>query len=196
MRVLLIGGTSHAGKSTLAACMARRRGWPCVSTDKLARHPGRPWAQAPASVPLHVVEHYQGLETDALIASVMAHYRAMQPTIRDLVARHAAPESEQGLVLEGSAILPAEAAPLLGPQVRAVWLTAADELIARRMRRESGYADRDAPGRALIDKFLARTLSFNRLVGEDARRLGWPCIEVREVMTSDAVADAVEERLV
>lgn len=40
-RVILIGGSSHVGKSTLAQYQAAKLGWNYRSTDKLARHPGR-----------------------------------------------------------------------------------------------------------------------------------------------------------
>ena len=42
IRVLLIGGPSHTGKSTLAETLAAELGWNHVSTDSMARHPGRP----------------------------------------------------------------------------------------------------------------------------------------------------------
>lgn len=40
--ILLIGGTSHTGKSTLAAAWAEAHGARVVHTDLLKRHPGRP----------------------------------------------------------------------------------------------------------------------------------------------------------
>ncbi|MGD1875429.1 MAG: hypothetical protein ACFB02_20525 [Mastigocoleus sp.] len=36
-RIILIGGTSHAGKSTLGQALAITLGWDYCSTDKLAR---------------------------------------------------------------------------------------------------------------------------------------------------------------
>jgi hypothetical protein len=39
-RVVLIGGTSHVGKSMVARVVATERGFECRSTDKLAKHPG------------------------------------------------------------------------------------------------------------------------------------------------------------
>jgi 2-phosphoglycerate kinase len=42
-RVVLIGGTSNVGKSTVAQAVAERLGFEYLSTDELARHPGRPW---------------------------------------------------------------------------------------------------------------------------------------------------------
>ena len=40
---MLIGGTSHVGKSTLGKALASKLGWDCVATDSLGKHPGRPW---------------------------------------------------------------------------------------------------------------------------------------------------------
>lgn len=57
-KVILIGGALHAGKSTLAKTLALKLGWRYVSTDSLARHPGRPWKPKPNRVPDHVAEHY------------------------------------------------------------------------------------------------------------------------------------------
>ena len=37
---LLLTGTSHVGKSTCAGKVGAALGWPVVSTDALARHPG------------------------------------------------------------------------------------------------------------------------------------------------------------
>ena len=50
-RILLIGGTSHVGKSTLAQLLALKLGWNYRSTDKLARHPGRPWQPKAEDIP-------------------------------------------------------------------------------------------------------------------------------------------------
>lgn len=56
-RILLIGGSSHVGKSTVAQSLASHLGWNYRSTDKLARHPGRPWQAKPKKVPNHVAAH-------------------------------------------------------------------------------------------------------------------------------------------
>ena len=73
-RAVLIGGTSHTGKSTVSRALAERFGWICRPTDKMARHPGRPWQTAPAQVPAHVANHYRTLPVDKLIADVLRHY--------------------------------------------------------------------------------------------------------------------------
>ena len=72
--VLLIGGTSHTGKSTLGTRLAHERNGVYQSTDTLARHPGRPWKTFPETVPPHVAEHYLTLTPPELIADVVRHY--------------------------------------------------------------------------------------------------------------------------
>jgi 2-phosphoglycerate kinase len=179
-RVILIGGTSHAGKTTLAHEVAARLGWDCVSTDYLKRHPGRPWKAPPETVPARVVEHYRDLDVDELIASVVAHYTSLWPRIEEMIRERVAGSSASGLVIEGSAILPALAGGARGPAVTAVWITAATELMETRIRTGSGYASADPASRALIDKFIARTVRFDALVREDVRRLGLPLVRVDE----------------
>jgi hypothetical protein len=94
-RVLLIGGTSHAGKSTLAQAIAERLGWQYRSTDKLARHPGRPWAPEGGAVPDHVADHYRSLSVDELLADVLCHYAGnVWPLARALIATHAQDATE------------------------------------------------------------------------------------------------------
>jgi hypothetical protein len=175
--ILLIGGSSHAGKSTLAARLAEARGWACRSTDKLARHPGRPWRPAGEAVPPHVAEHFGRLSTDELIGSVMAHYRgAVWPLAEALIRDHAA--RGEGLVLEGSALWPPAVAALRIPVVSAVWLTAGPDLFEARILSGSGYGAAPPEDRLLIEKFLARTIAFDRAMTREAARLGLPSLRV------------------
>ena len=64
MKVILIGGSSHVGKSTVSQSLATRLGFSHVSTDNLARHPGRPWKRAPEKVSGYIAEHYLSLSID------------------------------------------------------------------------------------------------------------------------------------
>jgi hypothetical protein len=180
MTILLIGGTSHVGKSTLARRLADRLGWDHRSTDYLKRHPGRPWRTPPDVVPPHVVEHYLGLDLDELMASVLAHYRSLWPQIEALIA------DADGLVLEGSALLPEIASSTGAP---AVWLIGNDALIEHRIRVESGYADAGPGQRRLIDKFIARSLAFNGLMRREVAWRGLAHILVESELGVDALAD-------
>jgi 2-phosphoglycerate kinase len=188
IRVILIGGTSHAGKSTLARRLADRLGWSALSTDSLARHPGRPWRPNLEPPPPHVAEHYGALDPEALIASVLTHYEGMWPIVRERIEARLADPDAGGLVLEGSALLPHLVATLGDPHIAALWLTAEAPLLAERMRRESDYDDRAPEGRALIDAFLERTERYDRLTIEAVRRLGLPVLVVTAGDAPDDVA--------
>jgi AAA domain-containing protein len=182
MRALLIGGTSNVGKSTVAEVVAERLGVGHRSTDYLARHPGRPWRTAEWEVPPHVVEHYSTLAVDELIFSVLGHYERLWPRIEELV------DAADGLVLEGSALWPERVAKLTG--VRSVWLTADDDTIRERIHGGGEYSSASADERALMDKFLARSVRFQQLLLADVERLGLRRIEVDGRSVAE-VADAI-----
>ncbi|GAA1579576.1 MULTISPECIES: AAA family ATPase [Kribbella] len=154
MRVLLIGGTSNVGKSTAAEVLAARLGFTYVSTDRLGRHPGRPWGDVPAQV----VEHYRSLTAEALVDALLAHYERMWPRIEELVTAHAT--DGPGLVLEGSGVWPEYVRRLGTPYTAAVWLTASEQLLTDRIHRASDYVALPADRRRLVDKFLARSTLY------------------------------------
>ncbi|MDP9571916.1 UNVERIFIED_ORG: 2-phosphoglycerate kinase [Agrobacterium larrymoorei] len=171
--MFLIGGSSHAGKSTLGEAVANHFGCRCISTDSLAKHPGRPWRDPPEQPPPHVAEHYRDLALDEMMQSVLTHYRSMwNPLVLPLI------ESGEHLVLEGSALLPELVWQLDMQHARAIWLVAAEGVLERRIRAESDYDSRDPDARFLIDKFAQRAVAFNRFVGEEASRLSLQRIEV------------------
>jgi 2-phosphoglycerate kinase len=188
VRVILIGGSSHVGKTTLARFLAQRPGWKHVSTDSLARHPGRPWQTPPMSVPAHVSEHYLSLTVDELMDSVLAHYRKMGPMIHALITAHSS--GPVRLVLEGSALWPQSVAAVDLPGVAGIWLTTGDDLFASRIYRESRFDEPDATGKALIAKFLERTRRYDREMMASVKRLGLPHLNVETTPSIDALADA------
>lgn len=194
LRVILIGGSSHAGKSSLARQLATRPGWTSASTDHLGRHPGRPWRPAGEAVPAHVAAYYLELSTEAQVADVRRYYETLWPAIEALVRRHAEDEAQPRLVLEGSAIWPERAATLNVPGVAAVWLTAPPALFEARILAESGHAQADGRGRALIEAFLARTLAFDADLREAAERLGAPVQPVGEGQDLDDLASLCRDR--
>ncbi len=169
MRVLLIGGTSNVGKSTVAKAIAAELGFDYMSTDKLARHPGRPW---PTPAPPHVVDHYRSHTTDELITAMMAHYDRLWPRIEELITTHKA-----GLVLEGSGIWPDHVAKLTVPNTAAVWLTADKQVIQARVHTASHYETATNDERHLIDQFLARTHRYQTRMLAAIDQLGLDHIE-------------------
>lgn len=178
-RVVLIGGTSHAGKSTLGRALAERLGADYLPTDYLGRHPGRPWGK----VPPHVAEHYATLTVDALIPDVLAHYGRLWPQIEA-----AALGATQPLVVEGSAVWPESVATLPPGRVDAVFLTASDATLEARIRAESGLGDGSD---LLVEKFIARTIRFNADMAAAARRRGLRLIDVTDSPSVEALVEEV-----
>jgi AAA domain len=194
VRVVLIGGTSNVGKSTVARAVAERLGFAYRPTDLLARHPGRPWRTPEREVPPHVAEHYRSLDVDELIESVLDHYERLWPRIEDLITLHAAGTgSGTGLVLEGSALWPSRVAELTVPRTAAVWLTAGPALVRERVHRSGHYATATAEERHLMDKFLARTERYQTLMTQSVDRLGLHRIDAGGGRSVAELADAVLE---
>jgi 2-phosphoglycerate kinase len=161
-RVILIGGTSHLGKSTLAGHLEKTLGWRRLSTDNLARHPGRPWKLPPASAPPHVREYYEKLSGAELVDDVLGHYRNLVwPAAAALIGHYQRDATKTGLILEGSALWPDVVTQVISDQVQALWLTASDELIENRIQFNSRYAEQDSQHKLLIDKFVYRSIAFN-----------------------------------
>jgi len=167
-KCLLVGGRSNVGKSTVAGVLAARLGGVHVSTDALGRHPGRPWG----SVPPHVAAHYESQTDETIFAALIAHQLGLQGAIEALVREHDGDPGKPTLVLEGSALMPGGTMGLISDRVRAVWLTASDDFIRRRIEVESGYAAADAAGRRRIERFIERNRRLDGLLQADARRMG------------------------
>ncbi len=194
-RVVLIGGTSNVGKSTVAQHLAARLGWAYHSTDMLARHPGRPWKPKPEALPPNVVEHYSTLSTDELLASVLAHYRNIWPLALAKIRLHLDDKSQQPLVFEGSGLLPELVAKLGLPGVSAIWLTGSDALFEARIHAGSAYHEADSLGAHLVDKFLGRTRAYNAMMLESLKEFGLPHVDVEEAESLDALADLCLARM-
>jgi 2-phosphoglycerate kinase len=164
-KIVLIGGTSHVGKSTLGRSLADDLGWNYLSTDQLARHPGRPWKVSDRQVPDDVAEHYTSLSTRGLVDSVLLHYRNnVWPIINAIVRSRMNNPFDHGLVVEGSAILPELVSEAAYARVSTIWLTAPASLIKERILHSSEYEIRTATERRLIDSFIQRTVAIDRFL--------------------------------
>jgi 2-phosphoglycerate kinase len=188
-RLLLIGGSSHSGKSTLAGAVAERLGWRHRSTDKLAKHPGRPWAPSGSHVPEHVAAHYRALQPEQLLRDVLRHYRKnVWPQVEQIVTECLAC-GEPGMVLEGSAVLPELAVRLPQDGTACLWLTLDDGLFAERIYAASGYQRQPNDGRLLVDRFLARTRLFDQHVIAAAERAGFPVVRIVSATSRRTLVD-------
>ncbi len=192
LRAVLIGGSSHVGKSTLSESLAARLGWERISTDSLARHPGRPWKPAPEKVPGHVAEHYLSLSVNELLEDVLHHYRIdFWPKVEEIVASRSNDTSGAGVLLEGPALWPEFVTDLNFDRVAALWLTASDDVFRQRIHDESMYGSKSSRGRKLVDKFLQRTLVYNSLMIDVVSRHGFVLFDVSQ----SSVAELTERCL-
>ena len=185
IKVILIGGSSHSGKSTLAKALFEKLGAKCISTDSLARHPGRPWKEHPDLIPAHVREHYTALSVDALLVDVLSHYRNLWPTVRSIVESHLASPSLEVLIIEGSALLPALVSTLAYDEVVSVWLTGSDDFFREKIHQSSQYQSADVPEQQLIDKFISRTIQYNYQMMESIYLLNLPYLNVTQFNNLD-----------
>lgn len=215
MRVFLIGGTSHVGKSTLAQSLAADLGWNCVSTDSLARHPGRPWktttrspspfagrvfeyytprkrAQRGAvrSIPDHVARHYLTLSVDELVTELLRHYERLWPQIRTIIET-----ATTDLIIEGSGLWPEYVAAIKAPQVTGVWLTASSQVLTERIRRESKFDVAGVDEQEMIRKFLGRTEQYNQLMMSAINDLALDSIDVSVEPSVEELVEACRSSL-
>lgn len=187
-RVILIGGSSHVGKSTFSRALAAKLDWNYLSTDKLARHPGHPWVGSNGkAMPEHVAEHYRTLSVDALFLDVLSHYeKNVLPQVEAIVHSYMSDLSTECLILEGSALWPGFVANLVRENgVKAIWLTASDQLFSYRIFSESNFYNVGEDKKHLIQKFLDRTLFYNQRMREKIESLGYICVDVESVSMAD-----------
>lgn len=171
--------------------MAAKLGWSCRSTDKLARHAGRPWVGAYGkAIPEHVAEHYRELSVEGLFLDVLSHYeKNVLPIVEVIVHSHASDLSTECLILEGSALWPRFVANLVGKNgVKAIWLTARNQLFRNRIKLESNFCNVCKNEKHLIQKFLNLTLFYNKHTNEEVERFGFMCIDVESVSTVDELS--------
>ncbi|WP_420459017.1 hypothetical protein [Neolewinella sp.] len=168
----LIGGTSHTGKTARATELSRTLGIPFLSTDYLAKHPGRPWRNPPEEVPPNVAEHYRTLAPGKLLANMLDHYRlTVWPLVLQVLADYQ--KKDRAVIVEGSAVLPGLVAALELPNAEAHWLTASEGTLQRRIYAAANYPTRTPPQCYLVDKFLTRTLRFNTYLREQTAHYGY-----------------------
>tara|TARA_B100000378_G_scaffold218408_1_gene181702 strand:+ start:296 stop:859 length:564 start_codon:yes stop_codon:yes gene_type:complete len=180
MTVILIGGTSHAGKSSLAARIAGKRGWTQQSTDMLARHPGRPWPEPRPEI----AEFYSQLSPDTAHWLLLAHHENMRPMIGRVIGD--ARSRGRNLVLEGSALRPEYMADWASETVHCLFLHAEPDHIAERIYANSRYHEQAGSQRALIDAFITRSLIDNNAGLESARKHG---IRIVSATTDEAATE-------
>ena len=163
----MVGGTSHAGKSTLASELASALTGGHLSTDSLGRHPGRPWGRPLENIPAHVKDYYLNLSTKEQLDDVLRHYGSLWPKIDEHVKARISNLSLPPLIVEGSAILPETAGTYRQEGLHTLWLTAAPDTLRLRIEKESKFGSAASTEQRLIEAFIRRTLAFDRHIREE-----------------------------
>ena len=198
IRVILIGGSSHIGKTTLGKSLADKLDWNYVSTDSLGKHPGRPWIDGNTKVVKeHVAKHYKSLSVEDLLSDVLLHYQQNTlPQVETLVNDCISNLSNKHLLIEGSALYPRFIKYLIDTEnVLGIWFIASDRLFKNRILQESNYYNVDEEKKYLIQKFLARTLLYNQKIEKDISDLNFNCIHVESVKTLEELMQQCLKKL-
>lgn len=164
MSGILIAGTSHVGKSTFAARLTKVLGWDLISTDTLARHPGRPW---PTLRPA-VAEFYSSLSPETIHWFLKVHHENTWPLVRQKIDsfRH----NRRYFICEGAALRPEYLAMLSTNPTECICFYADEDFLLNRMRSEAAYDLARRSLRHIIDKFIERSLRDNEELKASAQR--------------------------
>lgn len=169
---ILIAGTSHVGKSTFATAIARLLGRELISTDDLARHPGRPW---PTLRP-QVAEFYSELSDNTIHWFLKVHHENLWPRIEQII--EARRQLSKPFILEGSALRPEYMARIKVGVVRPVLLHGDNEFLRIRLIEGSRLQHVDQASAAVIKKFIERSLRENSEFVKTACELNIQCIDI------------------
>ena len=194
-QIILIGGTSHTGKSALGRALASELKGKYIATDDLARHPGRPWNTLNSqTIKPRVAEHYRSLSVPQLISDVLIHYQQnVLPQVRNLIEIH---DFDNYLIIEGSALYPNLVIDLVSRKdVQGIWLIGSYGLLHDRIFANSNFDSASKEQRYLIYKFLQRTWMYNQAMQNDLRSLGSKSIQINCNMTTEELKDRCLEKL-
>jgi 2-phosphoglycerate kinase len=186
---LLLLGTSCLGKSTCARGIGNALGWPVISTDKLGRHPGRPWT----SVPDPVTEFYLRLTDDAIHWFLRVHHENMRPVIRETIK--AAREAGSGFILEGAALRPEYLSDWEIGEALVICLHAERDALRERIERESAYSQQGDLIKITIDKFVERSVRENEALVKGAVRHKVLLADVTDLKNFDRLTRELTSRL-
>lgn len=140
--VLMIGGPSGTGKTSVAHALGRRYGINVVAVDDIFQA-----VKAMTSVETHPAVHYWSTGVNWLDIGLSGNMdwllsvgEEMAPALRAVVESHL--EEDLPVILEGDFLLPAFAASIASPAVKSLFVLEADkeQLVQNFMAREGGEA--------------------------------------------------------
>lgn len=165
---LILTGTSHSGKSTLARQIGDATSWQVLSTDQMARHPGRPWQTIPAAVQ----EYYLRLSDETIHWFLQIHHQNMQPLIRQKLEELY--KTRQGFILEGAALRPEYITNWPTENALVCCLYVKENVLRERIKQASAYNQQKPDTKIMTDKFLERSLRENEAFANAAHKHNIP----------------------
>ncbi|MQB08805.1 MULTISPECIES: hypothetical protein [Agrobacterium] len=189
LSTILIAGTSHVGKSTLAGLLSKKLGCEAISTDSLARHPGRPWPGIPAPVE----EYYAELSADTIHWFLKVHHQNIWPLIRSMI--DSSSNTGNPAIFEGAALRPELISPLLSNTVAGVFLHAGNDFLLKRMRSHARYDEATASQRRIIDAFIERSLRENTEMLASAQQHHVPVVDVTKPQALETLVADIAGRV-
>ena len=180
---ILIGGSSHVGKSTLSKKLAAPLDIELISTDDMARHPGRAWP----SLRPQVAEYYERLSDETLHWFLKVYHENLWPRISRIIEDKI--RRSRRFVIEGSALRPEYMAGLDRNIVKRVFLHAENDFLRGRMMKLSGYDNASRDAATVIEKFVERSIRDNMEMLKAARDSGLQCVDVARTDAIEALAD-------
>ncbi|MEJ2665977.1 MAG: AAA family ATPase [Deinococcales bacterium] len=202
VRVILIGGPSGAGKTTLGAALATRLGITSLTVDDLVvaaravttptSHPGL-WAMNRVPWP----EYFTDSSVEDLKADATRRHEATWPMVKVVIEKYASAPGA-AVVIDGWHIRPSYVAEL-DPDpdnVWAAWIVPAREVLEARERALmlEFYSHSSDPER-MLGNFLGRSYWFTDLVEKEATELGMNVLRQPGDATVDDLCDRVLEDL-
>jgi len=166
--VLLLGGPSGVGKTTIAAALGRRLGWQWLMVDDLRL------ALMRSGVAVSDTPEVKPFDAPG---SLLAIAEAVAPAIEVVIENHV--DQRYPVVIEGDGILPSlferESVRVRAVGIRAVFLYEPDEA-ALLANLETRGAD---AWRADLRAYARRSVAFGEWLGREAARRGLPTVTAR-----------------
>jgi 2-phosphoglycerate kinase len=189
--VIMVGGPSASGKSTLAESLAARFGMTCVDLDLfyVAFREVIPRQVAPPG--LHSeAESFWAKPVDELVASYTKLQDYMSPALERVVSTQVA--KGKRLVIEGAWVLPAFAARSefngVEADVRSLFLFEPDPLETERRRRRRTYPWMRTSAEDVMRNVTMMRYHHSLEMKRRAEQLGLPVLESRPFETLEARA--------
>lgn len=107
---------------------------------------------------------------------MLQHHRNMWPNIKQIIREKR--EGGKSFVFEGSALRPEFMGDVVDANIVGICLYADEQFLQGRISRQSNYKQIGKRQQILVDKFIHRSLTDNRMIVQSAQDIGLQCIDV------------------